>query len=61
MVTHIERPITERRSQDPSPTEIQRRAAAIRRNWSNDERQWRSQLASLYQLRLLGCSSTSAA
>ncbi|MGC3967199.1 MAG: hypothetical protein QM775_07455 [Pirellulales bacterium] len=60
MVTHIERPIA-RRSQDPSREEIQRRAAAIRRNWSCDEQALRSQLASLYQLQLLACGTTSAA
>ncbi|MBA4015879.1 MAG: hypothetical protein C0483_01690 [Pirellula sp.] len=61
MIAHVERPVARRTTQDPTPSEIARRAAAIRRNWSSAERNLRAHLASLYQLRLLDCNLAEAA
>ena len=61
MIAHVERPIARRTTQDPSPAEIARHAAAIRKSWSPAERNLRAHLASLYQLRLLDCNLCEAA
>lgn len=61
MIAHVERRMTRRRTEDPNPAEIARRAALIRKSWSPAERNLRAHLASLYQLALLDCHGCEAA
>ncbi len=50
-----------RSSRDPSPQEIARQCAEIRRGWNAAERRERAALASLYRACLLDVSNQSAA